>query len=120
MVERSRPSEQRDPLVNGGLKSSTKNCDRSRVRDGASGMHEDRFTRMEGGGASVGRVTSAVGGSLEDGCTCTEGVGGVGFACTGSGVVWEPGDFFCTSDNDNGRGAVISREDAAQSQCVER
>ena len=120
MVERSRPSEQRDPLVNGGLKSSTKNCDRSRVRDGASGMHEDRFTCREGGVTSVGRVTSEVGGSLEDGCTCMEGVGGVGFACTGSGGVLESVDFFCTSDNDNGRGAVISSVDAAQSQCGER
>ena len=120
MVDRSRPSEQRDPLVNGGLKSSTKNCDRSRVRDGASGMHEDRFTRMEGGGTSVGRVTSAVGGSLEDGGTCMEGVGGVGFACTGSGGVLESRDFFCNSDNDNGRGAVISSVDAAQSQWGER
>ena len=48
------------------------------------------------------------------------GVGGVGFACTGSGGVLDSGDFFCTSDDDNGRGAVISSEDAAQSQCGER
>ena len=116
MVERSRPSEQR-PRESGGLKSSTKNCDRSRVRDGASGRYEDRFTCREGGVTSVGRVISAVGGSLEDGGTCMEGVGGVGFACTGSGVLLESGDFFCTSDNENGRGAVISSEDAAQSQC---
>ena len=79
-------------------------------------MHEDRFTCIEEDISSVGGVTSAVIGSLGDWCTCTEGVGGVGFACTGSGGVVEPGDFFCTSDNDNGRGAVISRQDAAQSQ----
>ena len=112
MVERSRPSGQRDRRERGGLKSSTKNCDKSRVQEGASGMHEDRFTCMEGGISSVGGVTSAVIGSLGDWCTCKEGVGGVGFACTGSGGV----DFFCTSDNDKGGGAVISRPDAAQSQ----
>ena len=106
--------------MEGGLKSSTKNRDRSLVRDGASGMHEDRFTCREGGVTTVGRVTSAVGGSLEDGGTCMEGEGGVGFACTGSGGVLESGDFFCNSDNDSGRGAVRSSVDAAQSQWEER
>ena len=43
-----------DQRAEGGPRSSTKNCDRSRVQDGASGMHEDRFTCMEEGGASVG------------------------------------------------------------------
>ena len=75
-------------------------------------MHEDRFTCIEEDISSDGGVTSAVSGSLGDGCACKEGVGGVGFACTGSGGV----DFFCTSDNDKAGGAVRSRQDAAQSQ----
>ena len=39
------PSEQRDPRVEGGPRSSTKNCDRSRVQDGASGMHIRRVKK---------------------------------------------------------------------------
>ena len=99
--------------MEGGLRSSTKNRDRSLVRDGTSGMHEDRFTCRGGGVTSVGRFTSEIGWSLEGG-------GGMGFACTGSGGVLESGDFFCNSDNDSGRGAVRSSVDAAQSQCEER
>ena len=113
IADRSRPSEHRGPPVEGGLKSLTKNRDRSLVMDVTSGMHDDRFTCRGGGVTSVGR-------SLEDGCTCIEGGGGVGFTCKGSGGVLESGDFSCNLDNDSGRGAVRSSVDAAQSQWVER
>ena len=76
IAERSRPSEQRCPPVDGGLKSSTKNRERSLVMDFTSGMHDDRFTCRGGGVTSVGR-------SLEGGCTCIEGGRGVGFTCKG-------------------------------------
>ena len=65
--------------MEGGLRSLTKNRDRSLVRDGASGMHEDRFTCMGGGVTSVGWFTSEIGWSLEDGCTSMEGGGGMGW-----------------------------------------
>ena len=76
IAERSRPSEQRCPPVDGGLKSSTKNRERSLVMDFTSGMHDDRFTCRGGGVTSAGR-------SLEGGCTCIEGGRGVGFTCKG-------------------------------------
>ena len=80
IADRLRPSEQRDPKLDGGLRSSTKNPERSlgkvRGMDFTSGMHDDRFTCMGGGVTSVGR-------SLEGGCTCIEGGREVGFTCKG-------------------------------------
>ena len=117
IADRSRPSEPRGPWLDGGLKSSTKNRERSleKVRrlDFTSGMHDDRFTCMGGGATSVGRP-------LEGGCTCMEGGRGAGFTCKGVGGVLESGDFSCSLDSDSGEGALRSSVDAAQSQWVER
>ena len=43
IVDKWRPSEHRSPLVEGGLRSLIKNRGSSLARDGAAGMHEDRF-----------------------------------------------------------------------------
>ena len=80
IADRLRPSEQRDPKLDGGLRSSTKNLERSlgkvRGMDFTSGMQDERFTYMGGGVTAVGR-------SLDGGCTCIEGWGGVGFSRKG-------------------------------------
>ena len=136
MEDKSRPSEHRGVERDiGGLLSSTKNWERSRracrgldfpvEADGcSSGMQEERFTTIVAWGWSPDGDGEGVGftGTLDSdqSIVCTSWVLGDGLACmeVRSGSVSVGAS--CILERESGEGAVISNEDAAQSQWADR
>ena len=106
MADRFLPSEQRgsrrDTLrLDGGLLSSTINCDRSLGAD-------DGFVAGKGMVGPVGSLGFTSKGMVRD------------FACRGGLGVGGAVGFSCKLESDNGGGVVRSSVDAAQSQWVDR